>query len=346
MSRLSILTPTYKHAAFLPACLDSALAQAHRDWEMVLLDDGSPDDTPSVVRRYADPRIRYHRQDNLGLRGLGTTYNRALALANGDLVAILEGDDLWPPDKLARLVPAFDDSRVVLAYGITRHVDAAGRETGDTTPTPRLLARAPRDIVFNDPPGSAVREMVSPDEGVFCYPVSVVIRRSALDAIGGFRAVDDGHAVDTATFMTLALKGTFHFTPHVTGYWRRHPGQQNSSRALESALRSDFRFVIDFLERHRDELPAPMPTIDGLRRRWAMRWAGVRIAAGRHLLLRRQWTDARREFLRALDGPISPVRTVAACAGLACSYARRDLEWLYRGAGRGDWRAFYDTSAR
>src|ERR1700690_1726677 len=114
---VSVVTPTYNHERFIGPCIESLLGQSYPDWEQIIIDDGSTDDTGKIVSTYRDSRIRYHSQANQGPFELAKTYNRALALARGELIAILEGDDYWPANKLATLIPAFQDEAVVLAYG-------------------------------------------------------------------------------------------------------------------------------------------------------------------------------------------------------------------------------------
>ena len=86
--RVSVLIPTYDHAAFLPRALDSLLAQREQRWEAIVVEDGSPDDTREVVRPYLDdPRFSYHRfADN---RGLGAALSAAQARATAPYVAYL-----------------------------------------------------------------------------------------------------------------------------------------------------------------------------------------------------------------------------------------------------------------
>jgi len=119
--RVSVLMPTFAQAAFIGRALDSLGAQALADWELLVVDDGSPDDTRAAVAPYlADPRVRYARlAEN---RGLGAALNHALGLARAPLVAYLPSDDVYYPDHLAALVAALDaDPAAVLAYSGVRH---------------------------------------------------------------------------------------------------------------------------------------------------------------------------------------------------------------------------------
>ena len=103
---VSILTPTYNHESFIASCIESARQQTYGNWEQIIIDDGSTDRTAETIRTHSDQRIRFIQQTNRGIEALGLTYNRALSQAKGEIVAILEGDDCWPADKLATLVPA------------------------------------------------------------------------------------------------------------------------------------------------------------------------------------------------------------------------------------------------
>lgn len=98
--RVSVVIPAYNVAAFLPDTLDSVLAQTLPAFEILVVNDGSPD-TPELERALApyQHRIRYITQENRGLSGARNTGIRA---ATGDLIALLDGDDLWLPDYLAR----------------------------------------------------------------------------------------------------------------------------------------------------------------------------------------------------------------------------------------------------
>ncbi|MBL8048539.1 MAG: glycosyltransferase [Chthonomonas sp.] len=96
---ISIIMPSYGHARFVGAAVRSVLAQTFTDWELVIVDDCSPDQSLSVLREFDDPRIRLSvNERNLGAYA---TEQRALEMTRHDLVAVLNSDDLWSPEKLA-----------------------------------------------------------------------------------------------------------------------------------------------------------------------------------------------------------------------------------------------------
>jgi glycosyltransferase involved in cell wall biosynthesis len=107
--KVSVVIPTYNRSEMLREAVDSVLAQEFREFELIVVDDGSTDNTPRVLEAYGDD-IRYFRQDN---KGVSAARNRGIDLASGTLIAFLDSDDLWLPQKLARQMAFFD-----------RHADA------------------------------------------------------------------------------------------------------------------------------------------------------------------------------------------------------------------------------
>jgi glycosyltransferase involved in cell wall biosynthesis len=119
--RISVLMPTFDQARFLTRALESLLAQRLEDWELLIVDDGSPDDTGDVVKRYlGDKRITYERFPRN--RGLGAALNWGLDRARGGLIAYLPSDDVYYEEHLAGLAGALDRAPgAVLAHSGVRH---------------------------------------------------------------------------------------------------------------------------------------------------------------------------------------------------------------------------------
>ena len=128
--RVSIVIPSYNHGRFLRECLDRVLAQTFEDWELILVDDGSKDDSVAIARTYKDPRVHVHVNDkNLGTYG---TQQAGLNLATGEFVAILNSDDLWEPRKLLLQVDLLGKHpEASFSYCLGWKVDDAGKV--DTT---------------------------------------------------------------------------------------------------------------------------------------------------------------------------------------------------------------------
>ena len=231
---VTIITPTFNHEKFIAACIDSVLQQTEPRWEMIIIDDGSTDGTPEIVRRFHDPRITFVREDHRGITALGDRYNEALHRAKGELLLILEGDDYIPRDRLEIQLPSFEDPEVVLSHG--RYAYAYEKE--------RIVygLSFKEEDLRNKPRGSALRIFLQGFNPIGTQ--SVMLRKSTLLEAGGF--VQPGYLplVDYPTWMQLALRGQFFFIPRVLGYWRRH--------ALSVTMQSNEEIVLGFI-RYCDE---------------------------------------------------------------------------------------------
>ncbi len=97
-SLISIIIPTYNRAALIGESIQSVLNQTYKHWELIIIDDGSHDDTHQVVSNFRDKRISYYSIAHCGI--FGKVRNEGLRRANGEYVAFLDSDDLWCADKL------------------------------------------------------------------------------------------------------------------------------------------------------------------------------------------------------------------------------------------------------
>jgi glycosyltransferase involved in cell wall biosynthesis len=213
---VTVVTPTFNHEAYIGEAIESVLAQSFTDWQMVVVDDGSSDGTVRIAQSFQDPRIVVIANPHRGLEHLASSYRDALAASAGRLVAVLEGDDRWPPNKLALQVPDFDRESVVMSYGAGLLIDDFGCEYGLVVPS---LSESVRT---NEPVGAILPELL---RNCPILSPTVVIRRTALDAIGGFRQPAGVPYVDHPTYLLLGLRGTFAFHREPVGSWRRHPEQ-------------------------------------------------------------------------------------------------------------------------
>lgn len=141
---VSVLMPTYKQAAFIRRAIESLLAQILTNWELIIVDDGSPDETHDLVLPYLeDDRIHYHRFDHN--RGLGAALNFALDHAQGKWIAYLPSDDLYYANHLLTLADYLEcNPSAILAYSGVRHhynKPAAGQIEGYTLQLVQVMHR-------------------------------------------------------------------------------------------------------------------------------------------------------------------------------------------------------------
>jgi glycosyltransferase involved in cell wall biosynthesis len=215
---VSVVIPTFNHRDTIGATLDSVFAQTFREFEVVVVDDGSIDGTAELLRPLAEQgRIRYVRQENAGQ---SAARNRGLHEAQGEFIAFLDDDDLWPPDKLEWQVEALRERPdAVLAYGEARHLHPDGR----------LVRRTPSEP---PPDGDAyakfrLRNWIE-------TPGQTLIRAEALRQVGGFDAAVWG-SDDWDLYIRLARRRAFVFRPVVTVDYRLHAGNA-SKQAVRHAL--------------------------------------------------------------------------------------------------------------
>jgi glycosyltransferase involved in cell wall biosynthesis len=232
--RISVVIPAYNAAPFIVETLQSVLHQERAADEIVVIDDGSTDDTAALAEswcRATRAPLRLISQSN---RGLAATRNVGLRAATGSLIALLDADDLMVPQQLERLEEAFEAPQVVLAFGDIEQFDATG-----TVETDWVQAR------FKSPASAAGRgKWLRIDEpylsivhGNFIPNNCVLLRRDAWSAAGGW---DESlrYVEDRDFFLRLARQGEFWFLPERLARRRLHP--LNHSRNTASMSRHAF----------------------------------------------------------------------------------------------------------
>ncbi|MCA8972468.1 MAG: glycosyltransferase [Planctomycetes bacterium] len=104
--RVSVIVPAYNHERFIGKTIESVLAQTFEEWELIVIDDGSSDNTAEIVRAFDDPRIHFESQGNIGA---APTINRGIGVARGEFVCVLNSDDVFAPSRMERLLREFAD---------------------------------------------------------------------------------------------------------------------------------------------------------------------------------------------------------------------------------------------
>jgi len=143
---VSVIICIYGGERFLRQTLESALAQTYRHWEIIAVDDGSPDRSVDIVRQFGDSRIRLLRQANAGA---ASALGAGIGAANGEYVALLDQDDLWDRESLGHHVRCLDSqSEIDLTFSWFRVVDDQGRDFG--MHSPRYRGTADFDTLLQD----------------------------------------------------------------------------------------------------------------------------------------------------------------------------------------------------
>lgn len=206
-SSVSIVIPCYRQAHLLGDALESAFAQTLPAAEVIVVDDGSPDDVPAVVARY--PGARCLSQKNAGL---GAARNAGLAACTGEFVVFLDADDRLLPNALEAGVRALEDQPDGgLVWGLRYLIDMAGR---------RLPPDYPRPPATRNYLSLLTRNYIGP-------PVGVMFRRSVLDAVGGFWT-SRLPVEDYDLYLRIARHHPIVFHGVHVGEYRRHAGNMSS----------------------------------------------------------------------------------------------------------------------
>ena len=278
---VTLVTPTYNQVAYLPETLDSVLAQTHPALEYLVIDDGSSDETPAVMARYAD-RLIAIRQDNLGQ---AATLNKGWRQARGEYIGYLSSDDLLLPEAIARLVAVLDaDPDVVCVFPNSDLIDARSRILR------RAICRP-----FDQESTVVLQE---------CYiGPGALFRRHAFEAVGGWRP-EMRLAPDREFWIRLAALGRIEFLPESLALYRTHPESTSFSAASETVSQEYLRVLDDFYAR---------PSVpERLLRRKSEAYANASLLLARNALWRGEFGSAVRRYREACrqHPPMRGLRTL------------------------------------
>lgn len=315
---VSVIMPVFNHAKYVKRTINSLLAQTYNNWELIVINDGSTDNTEEAVLSFLDPRIQYMTQPNQGVKNLSGTINRGLAVAKGELVTMLPSDDLWPPHRLEIQVPKFNDSEVVLVHGKQNLIDENDEIIGRSKVSKNI------HNMDNNPIGSIFNEMLF--HNIIQQP-TVLIRKKTLSKIGGYLQPPGMLAEDYPTQLELAKYGTFCFIDEVLAHYRMHPAQMTRNHFLEM-VKTDIEYVLKFYGNLDDTIKENInwnekTLADALNKRLY----SAHFNAGRQLLLSNDWIEARKCFYKSvLRGNVSS--KIKSLAGIMFSSIHRDMEVL------------------
>ena len=224
---VSVIIPTFNRAGVIGETIDSVLAQTYRDTEIIIVDDGSTDDTAEKLRVYGN-RIRIVHQENAGT---SAARNRGIEVSTAKIIAFQDSDDLWKPTKLERqvsLLARLDTSvPCCLCNAIMQNVYGDGLDrlsfdiAGISSPYPEGLwlnvteVLATRFLLFNQ---------------------TVAVRREALEKVGGFDP-ELRAAEDCDLSLRLSLEGPWGFIAEPLTIWRAGAGNSLSKMAVQDQIR-------------------------------------------------------------------------------------------------------------
>ncbi len=228
---VSIVVASYNYDRYLREALNSIVAQTHANWEAIIVDDGSTDDSVRVASTYlADPRFRLIEQPHLGQPA---TKNNGISAARGEFIAFLDADDRWHPTKLQKQLAVMRQPQVGVVYSRRRVIDPDGRVSGGDN---RVLHR-----------GHITSPMYR--DNFVCFS-SAMVRRSVFDSVGTF---DEriNVAIDYDLWLRASRVCDFDYVDEPLVDYR--VGHANLSRRVAERLDT----VMGIMERFRHEVDRP-----------------------------------------------------------------------------------------
>lgn len=299
--RVSVIIPTYNRAAFLGEAIRSVLGQSLADFELLVVNDGSTDDTASLLAAIPDPRLRVLQRAH---HGISASINAALQVARGQFVSRLDSDDLWRPKLLQTLVAELTARPDIgLAYGKGQAMDASGQLLPHCQGLPpRFPADSLRSLLYDD----------------CTCTIATVVRRELLDQVGGYdESLPANEDWDLA--LRLAQRCQFLFVDRVLAQYRWHDGNLTGLRSPAFAQVMQTRTApLDkfFAQPH---LPAGVVAMRPIA------YENVHLFRGQRWLDARAYTQAWREFVAAVRVSASRPRTVVRIVWFAVI-----VKWLGR----------------
>jgi glycosyltransferase involved in cell wall biosynthesis len=238
---ISVVIPAYNAERFIGQTLQSICDQTITDWECVVVDDGSTDSTPQIVRDMArkDDRIRMIEQTNAGPAAARNTGMASIS-AGSQFICFMDNDDVWLPDSLAVLRQALEaNPQCIAAHGVADTIDENGNPM-DHKRADGGFSKFCRQRMTAEHGRLVPVDLNKPTTFESLYPVSrlfpsglVLIRHEAMRRVGGFDT-SYHQTEDWDMWLRLARTGDFHFINHVVLHYRRHSSNQSSNMSANA----------------------------------------------------------------------------------------------------------------
>ena len=257
---VSVVTIFLNGGTFLDEAVRSVVAQRLASWELLLVDDGSTDESSAVARDWArrhPDRIRYLEHPGHANRGMSASRNAGIGEARGEFLAFLDADDVWVEEKLAEQVDLLrKHPDVVMVFGGTRYwYSWSGRledADRDTVKTPRLS-----DGLRLEPP-VLLRPFLHGTVAV-PGPGNIMVRLAAARAVGGFEEAFRSLYEDQAFYAKICLHGPILVSHRVWDWYRQHPesacSRADGTREPERARRRFLDWVDGYIDRSLHDEP-------------------------------------------------------------------------------------------
>jgi glycosyltransferase involved in cell wall biosynthesis len=223
MPKVSVCIPTYNTAKYVGQAIESVLQQDYQDYELIVCDNASTDETPGLVRRYDDPRLQYVRFDEFV--GQAANWNRCVELARGKYVVLLHSDDMLRPAFLRRAAGMLDrHPQIGLLHCVVQHVSQDGSHL-------HLQKLYEADVI--DAEEKLLRKLLL--EGCVVNPAGVMVQRKVYEAVGKFTE-QIVWGVDWHMWTRIALRYPVAYLSEPLALYRQH--QQSGTTGVLATARN------------------------------------------------------------------------------------------------------------
>lgn len=206
----------YNGEKYLREALDSIINQTYKDWELVIINDGSTDSTESIIKEYIDRGypIVYHYQEN---HGLGYSRNEALKRSSGEFIAFIDQDDIWMPEKLEKQIPIFEkDEEVGIVFCNTIFFNDRGFQ--------KAVYKK-----WKPPRGRVFAELLS---NYFLALPSVIIRKKSIETTGEWFDPTFKVIEEYDLFLRISYTWKIDYVDEPLAKWRMHHNSQTFSTPI------------------------------------------------------------------------------------------------------------------
>ena len=224
---ISIIIPTYNHSRYLGRALQSIYDQTYRNWEAIVVDNHSTDDTCDVVKKFDDPRISYLKIHNDGI--IAASRNMGINMAKGNWLAFLDSDDWWSPDKLETCSKYIDDNLDLIHHDLSIVYDKPSFFHRNVTSSRQLKSPVLKDLLTK---GNAIVNS------------TVIVRKKLVTEIGGIS--EDKNMIASEDYNTwlriAALTERFKYLPKSLGRYQVH----STGISQRDMSKSDYAAIAEF----------------------------------------------------------------------------------------------------
>ncbi len=228
---VTVITIFLNAERFLEEAIESVVGQSYSEWELLLVDDGSTDNSTQIALRYANQypqHVRYLQHAGHENKGISASQNLGIGEAKGKYIAFLDADDVWLPEKLKQQVAILEaHAEAVMIYGRTRYWYSWTGKAEDTR----------RDLLIE--PGVRPDSLISPPELLVGFlrqdlpvpcPSDIMVRRDKVIDVGGFEADFRRIFTDKVFYAKVCLRWPVYVSGKCWDRYRRHPDTVGSAR--------------------------------------------------------------------------------------------------------------------